>query len=145
MVGTTIPYTFVGMPAVRDNKAGSVIIPHAPWACELDILRAMYTFLSASRVSHPQGKDPESKRESLTHLYNEKALRYGIVFDELIRQVAVHSMALATLVGKVSKREQAYLSPYREHRLPDVDTVNLGHFALLERGDYSNFYPIHLA
>lgn len=64
------------------------------------------------RVSHPSGKDPESKRESLTHLYNEKALRYGIVFDELVRQVAVHSMALATLVEKVSKREQAYLSPF---------------------------------
>ncbi|CAM9185901.1 unnamed protein product [Ectocarpus fasciculatus] len=62
------------------------------------------------KVSHPQGKDPESKRESLTHLYNEKALRYGIVFDELIRQVAVHSMALATLVGKAFTGHHALLT-----------------------------------
>ncbi|CBJ30787.1 hypothetical protein Esi_0215_0030 [Ectocarpus siliculosus] len=62
------------------------------------------------RVSPPPGKDPESKRESLTHLYNEKALRYGIVFDELIRQVAVHSMALATLVGKAFTGHHALLT-----------------------------------
>ncbi|CAM9635421.1 unnamed protein product, partial [Ectocarpus sp. 12 AP-2014] len=62
------------------------------------------------QVSHPSEKDPKSKRESLTHLYNEKALRYGIVFDELIRQVAVHSMALATLVGKAFTGHHALLT-----------------------------------
>lgn len=102
-------------------------------------------FYPLPRVSHPQEEDPESKRESLTHLYNEKALRYGIVFDELIRQVAVHSMALATLVGKVNKREQAYLSTFRERHLRDICTINLGYFLVPpERGDYSKFYLISL-
>lgn len=39
--------------------------------------------------------------ESLAYLYGEKALRYCVVFDELVRQAAVHSEGLATLVGKV--------------------------------------------
>lgn len=61
------------------------------------------------REIQKRGNDPPSQRESLTHLYNEKALRYGIVFDELIRQVAVHSMDLATLVGKVCSLGIAYV------------------------------------
>lgn len=54
----------------------------------------------ASSSCNSKPKD-SNQQEKLTHLYNETALRYGIVFDELIRQVAVHSMDLATLVGKV--------------------------------------------
>ncbi|CAN0066224.1 unnamed protein product, partial [Pylaiella littoralis] len=50
--------------------------------------------------SQRKAKNGTRDRESLSHLYSEKALRYGIVFDELVRQVAVHSMDLATLVGK---------------------------------------------
>lgn len=59
--------------------------------------------VSERRASQQQSKNntQEDGGESLSHLYREKALRYGIVFDELVRQVAVHSMDLATLVGKV--------------------------------------------
>ncbi|CAB1117475.1 unnamed protein product [Ectocarpus sp. CCAP 1310/34] len=81
------------------------------------------------RVSHPSGKDLESKRESLTHLYNEKALRYGIVFDELIRQVAVHSMALATLVGKAFTGHHALLT-----RLIKVHDAREGQLQKLQVG-----------
>ena len=58
--------------------------------------------LIACSSSHAKPKDSAKEQERLTHLYNEKALRYGIVFDELIRQVAVHSIDLAALVEKVS-------------------------------------------
>lgn len=62
--------------------------------------------MSESRPSQQQPKNDAQDRESLSHLYREKALRYGIVFDELVRQVAVHSMDLATLVGKVRSVQQ---------------------------------------
>lgn len=59
------------------------------------------TFSAEFRPTQQKLKETSQARERLTHLYNQKALRYGIVFDELVRQVAVHSMDLATLVGKV--------------------------------------------
>lgn len=40
--------------------------------------------------------------EGLAYLYGEKAMRYGVIFDELVRQVAVHSKGLARLLGKVT-------------------------------------------
>lgn len=47
-------------------------------------------------------RDVPAGKENLTWLYSQKAVRYGVVFEELIRQVAVHSERLATLVAKVS-------------------------------------------
>lgn len=61
----------------------------------------VYSLFAETRSIQQTPKESSRERERLTHLYNQKALRYGIVFDELVRQVAVHSMDLATLVGKV--------------------------------------------
>lgn len=45
------------------------------------------------------------KDDKLTQLYKKKAIRYDVVFDELVRQIAVHSKELARLVGKVSCKD----------------------------------------
>lgn len=68
-------------------------------------------------------KETLQARERLTHLYNQKALRYGIVFDELVRQVAVHSMDLATLVGKVGL--SIPFSSENQHLIPAMVTLSI--------------------
>ena len=68
-------------------------------------------------------KETLQARERLTHLYNQKALRYGIVFDELVRQVAVHSMDLATLVGKVGL--SIPFPSENQHLIPPMVTLSI--------------------
>ncbi|CAM9484445.1 unnamed protein product [Choristocarpus tenellus] len=136
------------MPASKERKIDSIFHVHSHDMEHLDewlkeMLDLEYHHQGEGGRKRIKCKTPPGG-ERLAELYREKGIRYGIVFDELVRQVAVHSKDLARLVAKAYHGHHCMLDRLvriyegREKELQDLEVFMNGVVSSSERRLYED-------